>query len=197
MIRGVILFVALALPIFSHAAQAPKFKVDESHSTVGFKIKHLMIANVSGRFNKFNGTFSYDEKTGKLENLEVKADASSIDTNEPKRDNHLKGSDFFDVEKYPSITFVSKTVDYKAKKPVRIMGNLTIHGQTKPIVLAVNFKGSAKDPWGNNRLVFEANSKINRKDFGLTWNKALESGGVLVGDEVSIVIDGQAVEDKQ
>ena len=189
-ILAAIFSLQLVLPQIS---LAESYKLDESHTQVGFKIKHLVISTVSGRFNKFEGGFNFDEKTGKLENLNVKIDASSIDTNEPDRDKHLKSADFFDVEKFPSLTFVGKNVTYSGKKPTEVKGDLTIHGVTKEVTLAVGFNGKTIDPWGNQRVAFEANSKVNRKDFGLKWNKSLDQGGVMIADDVSILIEGEAI----
>lgn len=176
---------------------AGTYKLDESHTMVGFKIKHLVISTVSGRFNKFDGGFKFDSQTGKLEDLKVTVEASSIDTNEPDRDKHLKSKDFFDVEKFKTLEFVAKETIYKGKKPTEVKGDLTIHGITKPIVLKVDFKGEATDPWGNQRAVFEASSKVNRKDFGLLWNKGLDKGGVMIADDVEIVIEGESILQKE
>jgi len=181
----------------SSLAFAGEYKLDESHTQVGFKIKHLVISTVSGRFNKFKGGFKFDSGSGKLENLKISIDADSIDTNEPDRDKHLRGKDFFDVEKFKTLEFVAKDVTYKNNKPMAIKGNLTIHGVTKPVNLKVDFKGEATDPWGNQRVAFEANSRVNRKDFGLKWNKALDKGGVMIADEVDIIIEGEAILQKK
>jgi polyisoprenoid-binding protein YceI len=178
-----------------------KYNIDAAHSTVGFKVTHLMISTVPGRFDKFEGNFSLDEKTGKVEGLNAKIDLDSVNTNEPKRDSHLKTADFFGVrtkegklvEDKRWMTFKSTKVDVKGNKPNTITGDLTINGVTKPVTLKVEQKGPTKDPWGNTRVGFEATTKINRKDFGITFNKALETGGVMVGDDVDIAINGEAV----
>lgn len=185
-----ILSIQFFIPQWSFAES---YKLDESHTQVGFKIKHLVISTVSGRFNKFEGEFNFDESTGKVEDLKVKIEAASIDTNEPDRDKHLKSVDFFEVEKFPSLTFVGKSVTYSGKKPTEIKGDLTIHGVTKPTTLAVTFNGKTTDPWGNQRIAFEATSKVNRKDFGLKWNKSLDQGGVMIADDVNIVLEGEAI----
>ncbi len=187
---------ALALLLmFTSSAFAAKYKLDIGHGEVGFKIKHLGISTVKGKFKDFGGTFDWDEKAGKLTNLKATIKAASIDTNEPKRDDHLRSPDFFDVAKFPTIEFVSKKVDTSANKPTKIVGDLTMHGVTKEVALDVQYAGSTKDPWGNEHLGFEASGKLNRKDFGLAWNKALETGGLLVGEEVTIEIAGEAVLD--
>lgn len=186
LVTSVFLFV-------SSVAMAGEYKLDESHTQVGFKIKHLVISTVSGRFNKFSGGFRFDSLTGKLENLKVAIEATSIDTNEPERDKHLRSKDFFDVEKFKAVDFISTDVVYKDKKPTEIKGTLTIHGISKPIVLKVEFKGEATDPWGNQTLAFEASSVVDRKDFGLNWNKNLDKGGVMIADDVKILIEGEAL----
>jgi polyisoprenoid-binding protein YceI len=192
-IFAVLLFV-LAISPMSFAA---KYKLDKAHSEVGFKIKHLAISTVKGKFKDFNGSFEFDDKTGKLENLKATMDAASIDTNEPKRDEHLRSPDFFDAKKYPTIEFVATKVENSGTKPTKVHGNLTMHGVTKPVTLDVDYKGVAKDPWGNYRTAFEATGKVNRKDFGLKWNKTLETGGLLVGDEVQIEIAGEATQENE
>jgi len=183
----------IALSLWTQGALAGDYKLDESHTQVGFKIKHLVISTVSGRFNKFTGGFKFDEKKGTLDSVEVIIEAASIDTNEADRDKHLKSKDFFDVAKFPSLKFVSTKVTHKENKPDSVDGNLTIHGVTKPVVLNVEFNGSATDPWGNERVAFEASTKIKRKDFGLTWNKTLDKGGVMIADDVKIEIEGEAI----
>lgn len=189
------LSVSLALLTLSASSLgfAEPLKLDAAHSTVGFKIKHLVISTVNGRFNKFEGSAEFDEKTGKVENLKVKIDVASIDTNEPKRDQHLRSKDFFDIEKFPEIEFIGRKATYKNNKPVQIAGDLTIHGVTKPTTLSLEFKGIVTDPWETRRGAFEASGTINRKDFGLTWNKSLDAGGVMIADEVKLVIEGEAI----
>lgn len=179
--------------LISTTAWAGEYKLDESHTQIGFKIKHLVISTVSGRFNKFSGGFQYDSQSGKLEDLKISIQAASIDTNEPERDKHLKSADFFDVEKFPNLTFESKKIISKENKPSKIEGELTIHGVKKPVILDVDYKGTAKDPWGNESVVFEATGALNRKDFGLKWNKSLDKGGVMIADDVKIVIEGEAL----
>lgn len=172
---------------------AASYKLDESHTQVGFKIKHLVISTVSGRFNKFSGTFEFDPKKGEIEKLNVEIDSASIDTNEPDRDKHLKSPEFFDIEKFPKLTFTSKKTTTKDNKPTKLDGELTIHGVKKNVTLDVDYKGSTVDPWGNERIAFEASTQVNRKDFGLKWNKSLDKGGVMIADDVKIVIEGEAL----
>lgn len=180
--HALVAVAALAAPSLAHAAA---WDIDPSHSAAGFSVRHMMISNVHGEFGKVAGTVDWDGKTGAIE---ATIDASSINTRDEKRDGHLKSPDFFDVAKYPTITFKSQKITAKGSK-LTVTGDLTIHGVTKPVVLAVEASKEMKDPWGNTRLGATATTKINRKDFGLVWNKALETGGVVVGDEVSISID--------
>jgi polyisoprenoid-binding protein YceI len=181
----------------SFVLAATAFKIDATHSSVGFKIKHLAgISTVIGRFNVFSGSFEFDATKGTLEKVETTIDVSSIDTNEKDRDKHLKGKDFFEIEKFPTMTFKSKTVKLSNNKPVEVQGDLMLHGVTKPVTLAVVYTGAAMDPWGNNRVAFEAKTSLNRKDFGMNWNKVLDKGGVMVSDEIEVEIHGEAVAQK-
>ncbi|TGK17879.1 polyisoprenoid-binding protein [Leptospira fluminis] len=173
--------------------QAANYKLDSAHTSVGFKVKHLAISNVPGTFKEFSGKFAFDEKTNALSALDVTIQTGSISTNDADRDKHLKGKDFFDAGEFGTITFKAAKATVKKGGVAKVSGELTIKGVTKPVVLEVKYGGSAKDPWGNTHLAFEAETKINRKDFGLTWNKTLETGGVLVGEEVSIRIEGEAI----
>ena len=163
---------------------AGEYQVDTSHSYVGFKIKHLMISNVKGNFEKFSGSYNYDEKTNTLKDIVGTISVDSINTAIQKRDEHLKSEDFFDVKKYPEIKF-------KAKKIVgtKIFGTLTMHGVTKDVVLSYEFNGTVKDPQGKMKSALSLNGTINRKDFNLTYNKVLEAGGVAIGEEVKLEIE--------
>lgn len=169
------------------------WNIDASHSTVGFTIRHLVISKVRGRFTQFSGSATLGDN-GSPEGGSVKAEVqiASIDTAEPKRDGHLKSADFFDAEKFPTMTFESTKVVAKGAE-FELHGKLTIKGNTKDIVLHGENLGGAKDPWGNQRAVFSAKTSISRGEFGLTWNQALETGGVLVGDKVDIELDVQLV----
>ena len=176
------------------AASATTYKVDPDHTNVGFRVRHLF-TSVQGRFDRFEGTIVYDPTKPEETKVEGSIEAASINTNVPERDKHLRSDDFFDVAKYPKITFVStKPVDIDpSKKNGKLEGKLTIHGTEKPVVLDVTYLGAAKDPWGNQRAGFSARTKVNRKDFGLTWNETLESGGLLVGDDIEIDIDAEGI----
>ena len=161
-----------------------KWVLDPSHSELGFKVKHLMISNVKGYFSNFEGTINgsnFDKAP-----IQVKIDPSSISTNSDDRDKHLKSADFFDVENFGTMTFESTSLEKVNDEAYKLRGNLTIKNISKEIVLDVEYGGVNKDPWGNEKMAFEVNGKINRKDWNLNWNAALETGGVLVGDEVKI-----------
>lgn len=161
-----------------------KWILDPAHSELTFKVKHLMISNVKGEFKIFNASIDNED----FENGKVIAriDASSIFTNNDDRDNHLRSADFFDVEKFPGIIFESTKFEKVSDEEYKLRGNLTIKDVTKEIALNVEYGGSNKDPWGNTKAGFSLTGKINRKDWGLNWNAALEAGGVLVGDDISI-----------
>jgi len=166
--------------------------VDPAHSSVEFRIKHMMAATVRGRFGEFEGTIEaaphyHDSKvSGTIR-------TASIDTNEPKRDEHLRSADFFDADNHPEISFESKTIEHLRRGDYRVLGDLTMHGETREIVLEGTVHGIERDPWGNDRVGVELRGTISRGDFGLRWQQALETGGVLVGDEVRIAADISAV----
>jgi polyisoprenoid-binding protein YceI len=175
------------------AALAQSYTIDGAHSKAQFSVRHMMVSNVRGEFTKMKGTVVYDEKNPAAIKIDATIDVASINTGEPKRDEHLKSPDFFDVAKYPTITFRSKSAR-KTANGLAVTGDLTIHGVTKEVVLQVEGPSpEVRDPWGNLRRGATATTKINRKDFGLTWNAALETGGVVVGEEVSITIDVEAM----
>lgn len=163
-----------------------KWNLDATHSEVGFKVKHLMINNVKGQFKSFNVELQSESDDFKSAAISFTADVTSIDTANEQRDQHLKSPDFFDVEKFPQITFTSTKYDGKV-----LEGNLTIKEVTKAVKLDVDFGGIAKDPWGNTKAGFTITGKINRKDWGLNWNAALETGGVLVSEDVNIIAEIQ------
>jgi polyisoprenoid-binding protein YceI len=170
------------------------WNIDPVHTVAEFKVKHMMISNVKGQFTDVSGQLIHDEADSTRSRVEVTINAASIQTREPQRDAHLKSADFFDVEKFPTLTFVSKSVARKGEEELAVTGDLTIHGITRPVTFRVEGPTAAsKDPWGNTRIGVSATTKINRKDFGLTWNAALETGGILVGDEVTITLDVQFV----
>ncbi len=166
---------------------------DTSHSSIGFSVRHLMISKVRGHFGKWTGTFGYVEADPTRSTLEVRIDAASIHTRDDKRDAHLRSPDFFDVEKYPELTFVSTGIERDGGDDYVVTGDLTIHGVTRSVRLKVEGLGRTRDPWGGERVGFSASTSINRKDFGLHWNVALETGGVLVGEKIDIGIEIEAV----
>ena len=188
-----VLLVSLAtLPLFA----ADTFVVDKSHSATEFKIRHLM-SSIGGKFSDFSGTIVADRGNPANSSVEFTIQAASIDTATPDRDKHLRSADFFDAEKYPTITFKStKIVPTKTKDTYNVTGNFTMHGVTKSITVPVVFLGIGKDPWGNDRAGFELNTTLDRKDYGISWNKALDQGGYLLQDEVKIAINLEAVKKK-
>lgn len=173
--------------------QTTNWVLDPTHSEIVFKVKHLMITNVKGEFRKFNASLSSDGNSFNNAAVSVSIDAASIFTNEENRDNHLKSADFFDVENNKEITFTGTSFTKVDDENFTLKGNLTIKGVSKEISLAVEFGGVNKDPWGNEKAGFSVSGKFNRKDFGLNWNAALETGGVLVSEEVKLNAEVQFV----
>jgi polyisoprenoid-binding protein YceI len=171
------------------------FTIDPIHTSVGFTVRHLMIAKVRGHFRSVAGTIEIPAGTDVPQAIEVTIDGSSIDTREPQRDEHLRSPDFLDVATYPMLTLRSTAIS-GSPSAFKIHGDLTIHGTTRPVVLDATFEGRATDPWGNLRAGYEATTTISRKDFGLTWNQVLEAGSVAVGDEVRIEISVEAIAPK-
>ncbi|HZT31535.1 MAG TPA: YceI family protein [Bryobacteraceae bacterium] len=170
------------------------YQIDSAHSSAQFSVRHMMIANVKGEFTGISGTVAFDADKPAASTIDVVIDASSIATREPQRDAHLKSPDFLDTAKYPSITFKSTRVEASAPGYAQVTGDLTIHGVTKPVVLEVDGPTpEIRDPWGMLRRGATATAKVNRKDFGLTWNTVLETGGVLVGDDIKITLDVEFV----
>ncbi|HEX6939030.1 MAG TPA: YceI family protein [Longimicrobiales bacterium] len=172
------------------------WRIDPAHSSVEFSVKHLMFTTVRGRFKKLEGTIVVDEEHTENSSVEVEIDASSIDTGEPDRDAHLRSADFLDVETHPTIAFRSKRVEGAHAKPgdrFRVIGDLTIRDTTMEVALDATFEGVGQDPWGGERAGFSATTEIDRRDWGLRWNQALETGGVLVGNNVRIEIEAQVV----
>jgi polyisoprenoid-binding protein YceI len=170
------------------------WNIDPAHSAAEFKVKHMMIANVKGHFSKVSGVLIRDESNPANDRVESTIEAASIETRNEQRDGHLKSPDFFDVEKFPTLHFKSTTVNVVGEGELSVEGDLTIRGVTRKVRFAVEGPTPpAKDPWGSTRIGLSARTKINRKDFGLTWNTALETGGVLVGDEITITLDAQFV----
>jgi polyisoprenoid-binding protein YceI len=184
------LFV-LAIPVLTYTAT---WQMDPDHSSFQFKIRHLTVSNVKGDFNKSRGVVTIDDQNITNLKVEVFIDAASVNTGHAQRDGHLRGPDFFDVTKYPTITFVSKKVIKADTDRLKVVGDLTIHGVTREITVDVEGPTpEVKDPWGNFRRGATATTKINRRDFGLTWNKVLDTGGLVVGEEVNIYVEVELV----
>lgn len=175
------------------AETAAVYALDPTHSSVGFSVRHMMLSKVKGHFTGISGTIELS--SGNLIPTAVAADidAATIDTREAQRDGHLKSADFLHVEEHPLLTFRSTAIAAKGETVFDLTGDLTIHGTTQPVTFDAAVAGRTTDPWGNDRVAYEASAKIDRKDFGLTWNQALETGGILVGDIVEITLDVQAI----
>jgi len=167
------------------------YAIDKTHSEAAFQVRHL-ISKVRGRFADFDGAIQFDEDQPARSSVTFTIQAASIDTSTPDRDAHLRSEDFFAVEKYPTLTFVSTSVTPKGAEAFEVAGNLTMRGVTKAIVIPVSYLGKATDPWGNQKVAFEGEITLNRKDYGLNWNAAIEAGGFLVGDEVKVSLSIQA-----
>lgn len=190
------IFLLSAVLIFlAQIVSADVYHVDPVHSQVQFKVNHLMIFKVSGTFDDFQGVIEADPATGSLTSARAVIKVASIDTREPKRDDHLRSADFFDAANHPELTFVSKRIEGSGDA-ITVYGDLTIRGTTREVALKGSFLGTNTDPWGNLRAGFSAGTVINRHDYGLSWNKALETGGVVVGEDVAINLEIQAVQVK-
>jgi len=186
--------IALSLPAL---ASATTWNIDPDHTNIGFKVRHLMVSNVKGSFDKHTGVVDINDKDITKSKVDVTIDTASINTNVKKRDDHLRSADFFDVAKFPTMTFVSRKVAKAGEDKLKVTGDLTLHGITKQVVLDVEGpSGESKDPYGVIRRGATASTKINRKDFGLVWNKALETGGIAVGDEITITLEVEMIKGK-
>ena len=175
------------------AAERSTWNIDTDHTNVGFSVRHMMITTVRGQFVGVSGTVELNEEDITQSRVSVRIDAATVDTRSGQRDEHLRSADFFDVASHPYITFESRTVRKAGKGRIAMEGDLTIRGVTRQVVLDVIEEGRGVDPWGGERVAFTAETKIDRTDYGLTWNQALEAGGVLVSDEVKLVLEVQAV----
>lgn len=167
--------------------------IDATHSHVGFSVRHMVVSTVRGEFRTFTGTVNFDEANPAASSVEAEVQTASISTHDDNRDNHLRSADFFDAEKYPTITFKSTSVE-KAGDDYKVTGDFTLHGVTRPITFTLEYSGTVKDPYGLQRAGFSAKTKINRKDYGLTWNNLLETGGAIVSDEVKIELEVEATQ---
>ena len=168
------------------------YKIDKAHSEAAFQVRHLL-TKVRGQFADFEGAIEFDPDAPEAGSARFTIQAASINTNEPTRDAHLRSADFFAADEFPTLSFVSREVRRRNAAEFDVIGDLTIRGITRPVTLEATYLGAAKDPWGNDKLAFEAETTLNRKDFGLLWNAALETGGFLVGDEVRVQLSIQAL----
>jgi polyisoprenoid-binding protein YceI len=189
--KRLVTFITFSLFLtFPMLSQASSWQIDPDHSSFQFKVRHLMVSNVKGDFPKAKGVVTMDDNDRANLKIDLTIDAASVNTGHAKRDEHLRASDFFDVAKYPTITFVSKKVAKDGPDKLKVVGDLTIHGVTREVTVDVEGPTQEiKDPWGNLRRGATATTRINRKDFGLTWNRALETGGVVVGEDVDIFVE--------
>ena len=172
---------------------ATTWQIDPAHSLVEFSVRHMMVSTVKGRFTDVKGSITYDATNPAVAAVQAEIGVASVNTGDAQRDGHLRSADFFDAEQYPTITFASRRVEPITAEHVRIIGDLTIRGTTREVVLDAEFNGGGTNPWGKQVIAFTAQTSINRKDFGLNWNVALETGGVLVSDTVKILLEIQAV----
>ncbi|MDD5719624.1 MAG: YceI family protein [Candidatus Krumholzibacteria bacterium] len=192
--RKTTIVTAVLLLTVAAAAQAATYKIDPSHSAVSFKVRHLMISTVRGSFDEFSGSFTYIKDNPAPWQVAAEIQTASVNTNDSKRDDHLRTADFFDVEKHPTMTFRSTKVTGQGER-FKLHGDLTLLGVTKPVVLDLEITGETVDPWGNHRVGFSATGKLDRKEWGMTWSRALDTGGVMVGDEVGIELEVQGIQE--
>lgn len=170
-----------------------RWQVDTSHSHVGFAVRHMMVSTVRGTFGEVDGFIDFDQDDPSTAKIDIQIDAASIDTHDDTRDQHLRSADFFDAENYPKLVFVSRSVEPISGDRFRVIGDLTIRDITQEVVAEATFEGTHGDPWGGTRVGFSATAEINRHDYNLNWNQALEAGGVVVGEKVKINLELQAV----
>jgi polyisoprenoid-binding protein YceI len=192
--RSILAFFLTLFSTIPALSQAANYQIDPDHSSFQFKVRHLMVSNVKGDFNKAKGSVIIDDSNITNLKVELTIETASVDTGHAKRDEHLRNADFFDVAKYPTVTFVSKKVIQAGQGKLKVTGDLTLHGVTREITMDVEGPTQEiKDPWGKFRRGATATGKINRKDFGLTWNRALETGGVVVGEDVDIYVEVELI----
>ena len=184
----------ILFPLVAYAEPA-RWNVDSEHSTIEFRVPHMVVSKTAGRFTDYAGFIDMDADIGAVTAVEATIKAASVNTNHEKRDTHLRTADFLDVEHYPTMTFKMKSYK-KTAANFTMVGDFTLRGVTKEVTLTGNYNGATKDPWGNTRAGFSAEGKLNRKDFGMVWNKTLDSGGLVVGDEVQIRLDIECIKAK-
>jgi len=193
---GVLCAVLLAGWPVGVGAEMARWDLDPDHSIIEFRVAHMVVSKTAGRFMDYSGVVEMDAEAQQFKTIEATINTASVNTNHEKRDAHLRNADFFDVEKYPTMTYKMKSYK-KTGEGYTALGDLTIHGVTKEITLVGTFNGVSKDPWGNTRAGFTAEGKVNRKDFGMVWNKTLDTGGFVVGDEVNIRLDIECIKAKK
>ena len=193
--RVLLLLGAMAWLPTAVLAEPARWNVDPEHSTIEFRVTHMVVSKTTGRFMDYSGFVDMDAEAGTVKAIEATIKTGSVNTNHEKRDAHLRSADFCDVEHYPTITFKMKSYKKTAEGYIAV-GDLTLRGVTKEIILVGQYNGATKDPWGNTRAGFSAEGKLNRKDFGMVWNKTLDSGGLVVGDEVQIRLDVECIKAK-
>ena len=192
----VLALVLVWVSVIDVSAETARYDVDPDHSTIGFSVDHMVVSKTRGQFMEYTGFIEMDPDAKTVKTIEATIKTPSITTNHQKRDAHLKSPEFFDVEKYPTMTYKMKSY-HKTGNSYTAVGDLTLHGVTKEITLVGNFNGVNKDPWGNTRAGFTAEGTVNRKEFGVNWNKALDNGGVIVGNDVLIRLDVECIKTKQ
>ncbi len=190
-IQRIALVVALValISVATLTAAADEYTFDKSHSAIGFQVKHMAISKVNGEFNDYTGGFNFVPGDPSAWSAHITIEAGSVDTGNEKRDEHLRSADFFDAEKFPTLTFTSTGVSMTDQSEGKVTGELTMRGVTRTVTLDLEFMGTVTDPWGNEKAGFSLSGKINRKDWGLNWSKTLETGGLIVSDTVKLMID--------
>lgn len=196
-IRWAVVFGLMGVFSIPAQAEVARWIVDPEHSTIEFRVAHMVISKTTGRFMDYSGFIDMDADAQTIQAIEATIKTASVNTNHEKRDAHLRNSDFFDVEKYPTITYKMKSYQKVAAGGYQAIGELTLRGVTKEIVLNGDFNGVTKDPWGNMRAGFQGHGKLNRKDFGMVWNKTLDNGGLVVGDQVHLMLDVECIKEKK
>lgn len=194
--KNILFIILLAVNVLGVKAQTT-WKTDLAHSKVSFTISHMVISDVTGRFTEFDATLMQSKDDFVDAKLNATIKTKSINTDNEGRDKHLRSADFFDAEKYPEITFVSKSFETTGKNTYKIAGDLTMHGVTKPVVLETKFNGTMNDPWGNTKAGFKATATVKRKEFGIVYNKTLEAGGLLLGEDVEVTINVELAKEKK
>ena len=191
--KKTVLLSMLTVLVFAAVAQAETYAIDPTHSSVGFKVKHMMVSNVRGEFTDFEGTYTFDPDRPQDASVDVEIRVTSVDTGNEKRDDHLRSDEFFGVEEHPVMTFKSTKVVAEGDDEYTLYGDLTIRGVTRNVALEVEFNGKVQDPWGNTRTGFEASGEINRKDFGVNFSATLDNGGLVVADDVEIELEIEGI----